>query len=335
MKKLGLEENVCGYVGRILDKDISKFQKIESGDNSKINVLSGMTKQGGRFTEFHFGAGESSIIRMVSQIEKCEENALILIEEIENGLHPLAVRRLVEYLIDVSIRRKVQVVFTTHSEEALKPLPDKAIWVCANENNEIFQGKLRIESLRALVGEVPSELVVYVEDVFAQRWVETVLSLDKNISSEAIMVCPMEGDGRAVKINKSRNEDPAAKYKSVCYIDGDSNQSESSEDRVFRLPGEMPESYIFLSVLENFDFISNKLVIALHQEIQDKDFVKEVLDKVWRTTYDKHNIYNSIALELGYMQEETIRSAFLHTWCELFESERKTIYENIVSCFPE
>lgn len=69
---------------------------------------------------------------MVSQIEKCDENALILIEEIENGLHPLAVRRLVEYLIDVAIRRKAQVIFTTHSEEVLIPLPAKAIWVCAN-----------------------------------------------------------------------------------------------------------------------------------------------------------------------------------------------------------
>lgn len=78
-----LEENVCGYVGRIQDKDISKFQRIESSDNSKINVLSGLTIHGGRFTEFHFGAGESSIIRMLSQIEKCDENALILIEEIK------------------------------------------------------------------------------------------------------------------------------------------------------------------------------------------------------------------------------------------------------------
>ncbi len=330
-----IEEDVCAYVGKILDKDISKFQRIESSDNTKINVLSGMTKQGGRFTEFHFGAGESSIIRMVSQIEKCDENALILIEEIENGLHPLAVRRLVEYLIDVAIRRKVQVIFTTHSEEALKPLPAKAIWVCANENNEIFQGKLRIESLRALVGEVPSELVVYVEDVFAQRWVEAVLSFDKNITSDTVVVYPMEGDGRAVKTNKSRNEDPAAQYRSVCYIDGDSKQEESADDKVFRLPGEMPESYIFLSVFENFDSISNKLIISLHQDIKDKEFVREILNKVWRTTYDKHNIYNSIALELGYMLEETIRSAFLHIWCDLFAEERKTIYENIISSFPK
>jgi hypothetical protein len=40
------------------------------------------------YSEFHFGAGESSVIRMVSEMETAEENALVLIEEIENGLHP-------------------------------------------------------------------------------------------------------------------------------------------------------------------------------------------------------------------------------------------------------
>lgn len=330
-----IENDVCTYVGKILDKDISGFQKIESSDISKANVLSGRTRQGGRFTEFHFGAGESSIIRMVSEIEKCEENALVLIEEIENGLHPLAVRRLVEYLISVALRKKIQVIFTTHSNESLKPLPSKAIWVCANDNNEVFQGKLSIESLRALVGEVPAELIVYVEDVFATRWVESVLAFDKSLSAEAIQVYPLEGDGRAVKTNKNRNEDPAAGFRSMCYIDGDSRQTESAADRVFRLPGEMPESYIFLSVFEKYDEISNKLVVSLHQDISAKEFVKEVLDKVWRTTYDKHTIYNSIAIELGYMQEETVRSAFLHIWCEYYNEERKTIYDNIMSCFPE
>ena len=269
---------------------------------------------------------------MVTEIEQCEDNSLILIEEIENGLHPLAVRRLVEYLISVALRKKVQVLFTTHSNEALKPLPDKAIWVCAND--EIFQGKLNIESLRALTGEISAKMVIYVEDVFAQRWIETVLSYDKRVIDGAIEVYPLEGDGRAVKANNARNDDPAAKYQSICYIDGDSEQEESIETKIYRLPGEMPESYIFLSVFEQFDKISNKLAVSLHQDIKEKEFIRKVLDQVWRTTYDKHILFSSIAIELGYMQEETIRSAFLHMWCDLYENEREKIYNNIMLNFP-
>lgn len=328
-----LKEDVCNYVGKILDKDITDFFIIESATNSKLNVLSGKTPKGDSYTEFHFGAGESSIIRMVTEIEQCDDNSLILIEEIENGLHPLAVRRLVEYLISVALRKKVQIIFTTHSNEALKPLPDKAIWVCAND--EIFQGKLNIESLRALTGEISARMVVYVEDVFAQRWIETILSYDKNIIAGAIEVYPLEGDGRAVKANNARNSDPAARYRSICYIDGDSEQEDSKELKIFRLPGEMPESYIFMSVFERFDEISSKLAIALHQDINDQQFIKNVLERVWRETYDKHILFSSVAIELGYMQEETVRSAFLHMWCDLYKDKKEEIYNIIMQNFPK
>jgi predicted ATPase len=66
-----------------------------------------MTKQGEGYSEFHFGAGESSVIRMVSQIELAEDQALILIEKIENGLHPVATVRMVEYLIEAAERKRI------------------------------------------------------------------------------------------------------------------------------------------------------------------------------------------------------------------------------------
>lgn len=89
-----------------------------------------------------------------------------------------------------------------------------------------------------------------------------------------------------------------------------------------------------MSVFEQFDKISNKLAISLHQDIKEKEFIRKVLDQVWRTTYDKHILFSSIAIELGYMQEETIRSAFLHMWCDLYENEREKIYNNIMLNFP-
>ena len=40
-----LKEDVCTYVGKILDKDITEFFVIESSTNEKLNVLSGRTKK--------------------------------------------------------------------------------------------------------------------------------------------------------------------------------------------------------------------------------------------------------------------------------------------------
>ena len=98
---------------------------------------------------------------MVSQIELAEEQTLVLIEEIENGLHPVATEKMVEYLIGAAERKKIQAIFTTHSNDALKPLPSKAIWVATQDR--IFQGKLDIQSLRAITGQIEAQLVIFVD----------------------------------------------------------------------------------------------------------------------------------------------------------------------------
>lgn len=102
-------------IARILGKDVSGFRQLNIDKAGLVTLLTGATKSGTSYSEFHFGAGESSIIRMLAKIENAPDQALILIEEIENGLHPVATKRLVEYLIDVADRKKVQVIFTTHS----------------------------------------------------------------------------------------------------------------------------------------------------------------------------------------------------------------------------
>ncbi len=318
-----LEETICEKVGRILDKDISEFSRVESTSNTRLNMLTGMTNDGGSYTEFHFGAGESSIIRMITEIETCEENSLVLIEEIENGLHPMAVIRLVEYLIDVSLRKKLQVIFTTHSNEALMPLPDKAVWVSIN--NKVFQGKLDIYSLRAITGQISSQLVIFVEDLFAKRWIESIINLDKTIIPNSIEVHLMEGDGTAVSVHNYHNQDPSISVPSICYIDGDSSQDDNFEKRIFRLPGEMPETYIFLNIMEKLEEVLGILTVALHQPYSYQERIREVLNEVWMQTRDKHILYSAIGEKLGFISEETVRSAFLTTWGRSNEEQVQAI----------
>lgn len=142
-KRNDLLATVKEQVARILGKDISFFQRADIKQDQSFYV-------GGdgkiSYSEFHFGAGESSVIRMVTAIEAAPKNSLVLIEEIENGLHPVAVRKMVEYLIDVAARRSIQAIFTTHSEDALLPLPPEGVWYSIN--GKIRQGRISIEALR-------------------------------------------------------------------------------------------------------------------------------------------------------------------------------------------
>jgi predicted ATPase len=230
-----LSSMVRNAASRILGKDVAGYKRLRIYSDGQVVFLTGKTKQGSSYSEFHFGAGESSIIRMVSEIELADEQTLVLIEEIENGLHPVATVRMVEYLIEAAERKKIQAIFTTHSNDALKPLPSKAIWVATQD--KIFQGKLDIQSLRAITGEIQAKLVIFVEDTFAKIWMEAILRQARGMFLDHVQVHALEGDGTAVAINKHHNTDPSITVPSVCFIDGDSQQKESDSDRVYGCRG--------------------------------------------------------------------------------------------------
>ena len=194
-------------VSRILGKDVSGFKEMHVHPSGSVTLLTGETSTGVGYSEFHFGAGESSIIRMVAAIESASENALVLIEEIENGLHPVATIRLVEYLIWAAERKKIQVIFTTHSNEALRPLPSKAVWSATKD--KLFQGKLDVASLRAITGQIETASVIFVEDEFAKAWIEAILRQSNLTIIDQFEVHAMSGDGTAVAMNKYHNDNPS------------------------------------------------------------------------------------------------------------------------------
>ena len=327
-----ISSEVAQAVASILDKDISAFSFLRVDNRGRVTLLAGQTSAGDSYSEFHFGAGESSVIRMAIKLETIPENSLILIEEIENGLHPVATVRMVEYLIDLALRRKIQVIFTTHSNDALKPLPDKAIWAAAN--GHLYQGKLDIGSLRAISGQIDSQLVVFVEDSFARTWVEEILRSLCGVAMDAISVHAMEGDGTAVRVHRDHNIDPSVPQPSICLIDGDSRQQDSATDSIYRLPGESPESYIYDKVVEKLDEVSGELAVALLRPYEEEARVAEIVRSVRNTNRDPHVLYSQVGKRLGLIPEARVREAFISLWARTFPDEVQSITQPFMDKIP-
>lgn len=328
-----IEETVSSAVEKILGKDISGYTHISVDKHGRVSLLTGVTNSGIHYSEFHFGAGESSIIRMVMRIESLPENSLILIEEIENGLHPIATIRMVEYLIEVAERKKVQVIFTTHSEDALKPLPFQAVWAAID--GKVVQGKLDISALRSISPEIDSKLVIFTEDRFAKKWMESMLRSHGGIAVDLINVHAMEGDGTAVKVNIYHNKDPSTKVPSICFIDGDSRQEESVEQKIFRLPGGTPESYIYEEVLQELSDMSAILAVSLHKRYEDAEKVSRIVQEIERTNRDPHLLYSQVGKDLGLIPEEITIGGFLNVWCTKYPEKAKEILMPIIDLLPK
>ncbi|WP_436422086.1 ATP-dependent nuclease [Pseudomonas aeruginosa] len=321
---------IAKQVEHILGKQVIDFKVADLGHEGDFFV--GKTGNSS-YSEFHFGAGESSIIRMVSGIESAPEGSLILIEEIENGLHPVAARRMVEYLIDVAERKKVQVIFTTHSDYALQPLPDIAIWACID--GRLRQGKLSIESLRAISGRVDKKLAIFVEDEFAKCWVDCILREYAGTTYDQVELHALSGDGNAVSTHRHHGRNPAMRFRSMCVIDGDSKQQESIEESILRLPGDQPELTIFSSVKDALDQELAILTVSCHRQPGSQDMVRKAIEKVSALNRDPHTIFNSLGIEIGFVPESIVRSAFLSIWArrneEYCQKFARTVQELINS----
>jgi predicted ATPase len=278
---------------------------------------------GTTYSEFSFGSGESSVIRMVADIESLPENSLVLIEEIENGLHPLAVRRMVEYLEGVAERKGIQSVFTTHSDYALAPLPSEAIWACLD--GKLQQGKLSVEVLRAVSGRVDRRLAVFVEDDFAGAWVEAIARELLGSHLEEVGIYPVQGDGNAVKTHAGHVANPSVSFHSLCFIDGDSEQKESDTDRIFRLPGSVPESTVFNAVLKNLDQNVALLTVALQRPLSKQEEVAKAVRDISHTNRDSHLLFSQVGAKIGFIPEATVRGAFLSIWLQENPEDAKRI----------
>ncbi|HWB60803.1 MAG TPA: AAA family ATPase, partial [Chthoniobacteraceae bacterium] len=306
-----LSTTIQREVTRILGKDMSHFLR------SKI-AKGGFIFVGGdgniRYSEFHFGAGESSVIRMVSEIESAPENALVLIEEIENGLHPVAVKRMVEYLIDVAKRRSIQSIFTTHSESSLDPLPPEAIW--SSISGKTSQGKISIEALRALDDRTDERMAIFVEDSFAKQWVESIIRYALPEHVDEIGVYSVSGDSPALQTHKSHMADPSISTRSMCILDGNSQKAAAPDEGIIKLPGEIPEAVVFNYVREALAELSLKLTVAMHLFSDKEPKVTSVVRDVSNSNRDPHLLFDQVGQKAGLVPTAIVSSAFISLWME-------------------
>lgn len=303
-----LPTGVAEQAEHILGKSVAKYEITPYNGETFLVGNSGASQ----FSEFHFGAGESSIIRMVSKIEAAPNNSLVLIEEIENGLHPVATRRMVEYLIDVAERKSIQAIFTTHSDSALVPLPNEGIWACID--GKLRQGKLSVEALRAVSGRVDKKLAIFVEDQFAKYWVEAILRERVGAGFDQVEVHAVNGDGNAVKIHLGHLNNPAIKFRSLCIVDGDSEQRDDETKGILRLPGKMPEIEVFSSIVNDIENNIAVLTVSCQRAPEKQEEVRRAIAEVGSTNRDQHLIFTQIGVKIGFVPEAIVRGAFLSMW---------------------
>jgi predicted ATPase len=91
-----------------LDKDVFKYENTY------------------HYSSFNAATGEEVLTRIIIDIVEAPSNSLILIEEVEMGLHPKIQRRVLDVIRDVSRTENKQFIITTHSSTILDSVLDSS-----------------------------------------------------------------------------------------------------------------------------------------------------------------------------------------------------------------
>ena len=145
-------------------------------DNTYYNKhFTGVQLESGlKYSSLSMGSGEQRVIKIISVLLAAEPFSLVLIDEIDLLLHVSALKRLIEIIHDIAVRKNIQVVFTTHSLEMIQ----LSRYVSIQYIHNLGEGKpstvyktITPDLIYSMTGQTHKTHRVYVEDNLAKYMV--------------------------------------------------------------------------------------------------------------------------------------------------------------------
>lgn len=231
----------------------SEVVRLSSGSRA---LLFAAQDGGGSYSELHMSAGERAILRLAQDIAQLK-GALVLIDELEAGLHPWVQQLLMAQLQQLALRNDLQVIVTTHSPVVLDSVPRNGrIFLERDQAGEVtVRPAYRDIIQNALYGRSEDALNLLCEDKAAEGMLQGVLDVllpDLEMRTESVHIGRDTGadefPSHAVAFRKF------GRIKSFIFVlDGDKRGSRAAEklseqaasDSVFFLPGTLPEAWVW------------------------------------------------------------------------------------------
>ena len=152
------------------------------------------------YSEFHMSSGERSILRISKDISRLE-NALVLIDEIDTGLHPYTQQQAMLELQRSALRQGLQIIVASHSPVVLDSVPPEArIFLDRDdETGQVRRAPLYRDIFqKALYGQSKDRLSILCEDEVAEgllRGVLDVLNVELGLRQEDFVIGRNTGSG--------------------------------------------------------------------------------------------------------------------------------------------
>lgn len=225
----GKENNVISIVSRILDRNYSSLEFL-SGSRSNLATVE---YENIYYSGFNMGAGENSLFDLISLLYIIDEGSLVLIDEIELGLHEEAQSKLIEEIKKICNSRKLQIICTSHSARIIDSVPPEGRIFLEFQGGKtiVLPGISSNYATGKLSGSSNKVLDVLVEDDVAKSIVEAAVvpKIRKQIN-----IIPIGSHSAVMRHLGARFVEREFNKKKVCVIlDGDQKKSKSNHIQTF------------------------------------------------------------------------------------------------------
>lgn len=281
-----------------------RFTNTNVDESREVGLL---TKECGEISQFHQGAGEDAILDMFKLLQDIPEQSLLIIDEVENSLHPQAQRRFIQYLFKCTRKKKLQIILSTHSPFVLEELPPISrimLHALADKKDIIYQVSANYALSHIDDIEHP-EIYIHVEDEEAITLLWSIIKTKSSLYDVYLKKLYPNVVGSYSVVNTLNDLAVQKKlpYKSISIVDGDMR---TTCPNCLSLPGDIaPERMVFEQLKEKnwnrlderfgvgagylFKYLDDAMLIQDHHEwtadVGNK--IKQSKDVVWKVMVDE------------------------------------------------
>lgn len=177
-------QDILGFIRSLPEQDIAHLSfLVEPRGGVMVQLTETFGGQTRKYDASLLSDGTLRVLSIAAAMLSAAEGSLVVIEEIDNGVHPSRARRLLENIRNIAERRSLRVLLSTHNPALLDALPDSALGDVLFCYREPFDGTSRVVRLQ----DVPDYPELIAQDSLGglvtsgalERFVKQPRSLDR------------------------------------------------------------------------------------------------------------------------------------------------------------
>jgi len=142
---------ILGLIQSLPEQDIHGLGFIEGPRGEvMVNLVESFGAENRKYDASLLSDGTLRVLAIAAAMLSAEEESLVVIEEIDNGVHPSRAHHLLERIREIAERRFLRVLLSTHNPALLDALPDRAlpdVVFCYRHPEDGSSRLIRLESL--------------------------------------------------------------------------------------------------------------------------------------------------------------------------------------------